>query len=483
MKNICEMYDKEFSNLPEKVLQFGEGNFLRAFADYYIQKADGQGVFCGSVVIAQPTPHGRADFINSQNSQYTVAVRGRENGAVVEEFHRISCISRCINTFEDYSSLVDVAVSDDLQVVISNTTEAGIEFNENDRLADVPYVTYPGKLTALLYERFKARRGGLLILPVELIENNGRVLKKCVLDYARLWRLGEPFEEYIENDCHFCSTLVDRIVTGFPKQDYAALTQRLGYEDKLLTVCEPYNCWIIEGREEWEELFPLARAGLNIKWCSDLSLYRERKVRILNGAHTASVAAAYLSGFDIVRDMTHDAVFEAYIKKLIFEEVIPALDFDKKELTEFAQSVLDRFDNPFIDHRLLDISLNSVSKFRARCLPTLKDYYAKFSKLPSVICFALAALITFFNGRYEDGAFVGRRGGEPYVIKEPKEVTDFFEYAYSCGDTVKAVLESTLLWGEALTEIGGLYEAVKKYYESIAALGMKAAAKRMLDNE
>ncbi|MDD6728610.1 MAG: tagaturonate reductase [Eubacteriales bacterium] len=482
MDSICSKFSKNFKDLPIKVLQFGEGNFLRAFADWYIQKADEKGVFNSKVVMAQPTPHGRADFLNSQDCFYTVALMGRENGQVVESYDRISCVSHCINTFDDYKSLVEIAVSSDLQVVISNTTEAGIAYNESDKFEDVPDVTYPGKLTALLYERFKKNGSGLLILPVELIENNGDVLKKYVLQYASLWQLGDDFCDYINNECKFCSTLVDRIVTGFPKNDYDKITQKLGYDDKLITVCEPYNSWIIQGNPQWAELFPIHKAGLNITWCDDITPYRTRKVRILNGAHTMSVLAGYLAGFDIVRDMMQDELFSRYINKGL-AQVKKTIDLPEKELDAFAAAVLDRFDNPFIDHRLLDISLNSVSKFKARCLPSLLDYVKLTGELPSVICFGLSALIAFYNGTYDGEIFVGHRDGNDYIIKDSKEVTDYFDKAYKTDDVVKAVLENKDFWDIDLTEIDGLYDTVKSYFDSINSLGMKEAVRRAVCGE
>ncbi|MCC8073587.1 MAG: tagaturonate reductase [Clostridiales bacterium] len=475
MKNITQLYKKDFTDLPEKVLQFGEGNFLRAFADWYIEMANRQGIFCGRVVIAQPTPHGTADRINNQNSFYTLLMRGRQNGEIYEQAQHISSVSRCIDTFNDYNSLIEVAKSDDLEVIISNTTEAGISYVKGERLENSPNVSYPAKLTALLFERFKAGKNGLLILPVELIEKNGYYLKKYVLQYADDWSLPKAFSDYINNECKFCSTLVDRIVTGFPKSDYDFVSQKLGYDDKLLTVSEPFNCWIIEGKKEWSDIFPIHKTGLNVVWCDDMTPYRTRKVRILNGGHTMTVLSAYLMGYDIVRDMLKDDVISAFLKKGLFEQVIPTIDLPSDELETFANSVLERFDNPFIDHRLLDISLNSVSKYKARCLCTLIDYYNKFKKYPTVLCFALASLICFYDGEYDGESFVGTRNGEKYIIKDDKSVTDFFEKAYKNDDVVYSVLSNCEFWGENLTEYNGLYSIVKDYYDKIKSKGMRKA--------
>ncbi|MCD7797576.1 MAG: tagaturonate reductase [Clostridiales bacterium] len=297
--------------------------------------------------------------------------------------------------YADCSALINVATSKQLEIIISNITEAGIAYKSEEKQSDVPNTTYPAMLTDLLYCRFSAGRRGVLVLPVELIESNADVLKSYILRYADDWRLGDGFKSYINNECKFCCTLVDRIVTGFPSKDYQQISNRLGYENNFITVCEPYNSWIVQGDKNCANIFSLHKAGLNIKWCDDLSPYRERKVRILNGAHTMSVLSAYLRDFDIVRDMVNDPLFCAYIKKGLFEEVIPTLNLSEKELADFAESVLERFSNPFIDHKLLDISLNSVSKFKSRCLPTILDYKKIIGKLPHILCFALASLIFF----------------------------------------------------------------------------------------
>lgn len=472
MENISAVYEKKFAMLPEKVLQFGEGNFLRAFADWYIELSNRSGIFNGSVVIAKPTSRkAKLDF-EKQNCVYTVAVRGRENGRVVEKYDVITSVSRFISAYDNYNELIEIAKSSDLEIIISNTTEAGIVYVENERLEAAPDFSYPAKLTALLYERFKALGfgSGLLILPVELIENNGTELKKCVLKYAADWKLGADFEAYIDKDCKFCSTLVDRIVTGFPDKDYPQLSSRLGYEDNLLVACEPYHSFIIEGEKEWQEIIPIHKISNHVKWVNDISPYRERKVRILNGAHTMSVLAASLCGFDIVRDMINDKVFNQYIRKGLFNEIIPTLDLPSEELEAFAVSVLERFDNPFIDHKLLDIALNSVSKFRARCLGSIIDYTDRFKKAPEILSFALAALIEFYIEKTD-------------IVRDSEAVIQAFDNAGNSDNAVLCIMKDSSLWGMDLTEISGLYEAVLCAYNDIRKIGMSKAVEKVANYE
>lgn len=483
MKNIKAVCKKSFENLPEKVMQFGEGNFLRAFADWYIEDANRSGVFNGRVVIVQPRAGGHCERINAEDSFYTILMRGRHDGKIVNRAERISSVSRCVNPFSDYNRFLELAKSDDLAVVISNTTEAGIEYIEGERLEDSPNVSYPAKLTVFLFERFREEKPELLILPVELIENNGKALKECVLKYANDWEFGSEFISYIENECRFCSTLVDRIVTGFPSENYAEIANELKYDDPLLVVSEPYISWIIEGNQKWAKDFPIHETGANVIWTNDLTPYRTRKVRILNGAHTMSVFAAYFCGIDIVRDMMHDDLLMKYLKKGIYDEVIKTIDMPKDELISFANSVFERFDNPYIDHKLLDISLNSVSKYRARCLPSLLDYVERFHKIPSVLSFGLASLLCFYKGKYIDGRYMGMRNNAPYEIKDSDAVCSFFVKACNNDDYVKAVLKNVLLWGEDLTKTQGLEKRISEYYNLIQETNMRNAIEKVVNNE
>ncbi|NLA77443.1 MAG: tagaturonate reductase, partial [Clostridiales bacterium] len=355
MKNISEIKEKTHGSLSEKIIQFGEGNFLRAFADYITDTANDAGKFNGSVVLCQPIERGLCDMINSQNGVYTLLMRGVENGEVVEKYKTITSVSRCVNPYADYEEYLAVAKNPELRVVISNTTEAGIAYREGDALTDTPPVSYPAKLAAFLYERYKTFGGahdkGLLVLPVELIESNGTFLKKYILQYASDWGIEAGFAEWINTSCHIANTLVDRIVTGYPRSDAGEICEKLGYEDNLLDTCEPFLFWAIEADPEWARVFPITDLGLDVVFVPDITAYKTRKVRILNGAHTMSVLAAYLSGHDIVLEMMNDDAFSSHIKNALANEIIPFIPLPEQEKADFAASVLERFGNPFIKHR------------------------------------------------------------------------------------------------------------------------------------
>lgn len=458
----------------ETIIQFGEGNFLRAFSDYYIQLAKDGGLDVGDVVICQPRSNTSViNALNKQGCKYNVILRGKHNGAIVDEVKEINCISRCIDTIGEYNKLVDLFKSDNLKIVISNTTEAGICFNDKDNITDSPNVSFPAKVTALLYERYLAGKNGLVFLPVELIENNGDTLKKCVIDYISLWNLENGFLDFVENQCEFCNTLVDRIVTGYVPYN----------NDKCAVTCEPYASWLIQADDKVKAIFPLDKLNSGVTFVNNLSEYRARKVRILNGAHTMSVLAAYHMGFNIVRDMMNDNLMNKFIKKGLFEQIIPTINLPENELVQFANSVLERFDNPFIDHKILDISLNSVSKYKARCLDTLLDYKKITGKFPTVLCFALSSLIYFYNGKFVGDKFMGDRNGEQYEIRDSVDVIESFQQAYKSDDVVKFVLSNKNFWDIDLTSVDGLYELVKSYFDDINLIGVEETIKRVISYE
>ena len=476
MKNIKELHTK--TQRPERILQFGEGNFLRAFADYLVDVMNEQGLFDGSVVICQPIKNGLCDLINEQNGIYTLILRGRENGEATEKTRIIKSVSRCINPYEDFDALLEIARSEDLKIIISNTTEAGIAFSDTDKFTDTPPSSYPGKLTRFLYERYTHFNGSdestLYLLPVELIDNNGAELKNCVKQFAKLWNLDDGFLFWLDK-CSFSNTLVDRIVTGYPKKDIDEFYNKLGYTDPLLDTAEPFFFWAIEDKEGLKDVFPADKSGLGAVFCPDISGYKMRKVRILNGAHTVSVLGAYLSGFDIVRDMMNDSIFENFIITTLKQEVIPYIPLPEKEKENFALSVLERFNNPFIDHRLLDISLNSVSKFKARCLPSLLDN-VKNGNFPKRLFFGLSCLIEFYNGKFNsDNVFTNTRNGIEYEIKDNAEVLEFFNSVNSDPDKITKILRNTDFWDCDLTEIPHATEFVENCCITIENNGVKAA--------
>lgn len=482
MKKINEIIEQKHNKYPEKILQFGEGNFLRAFTDWMINKANQENVYQGSIVLCQPIAQGLSNLINEQDGVYTLAMRGIENGEAVEKIEQITSVSRCINPYEDYNALLKIARSSDLEVIISNTTEAGIVYNEGDKLTDQPPSSFPAKITALLYERYKTFNGdndkGLLFLPVELIDNNGAELKRIVLQYANDWKLDEEFINWIETANKFASTLVDRIVTGYPKDELNYFEDKLEYKDNIIVTSELFNLWVIEGKKEWSDILPIHKTDANVIWTEDVTPYKKRKVRILNGAHTSTVLAAYLSGHDIVLDFMNDDIFKNYLNNVMFKEIIPTLDLPKEELESFAFDVIDRFANPYIKHRLLDISLNSASKFNARCLPSLLEYIESKNEIPVHLTFSLAAFIKFYQGKIIDGNYVGTRfDGTTYTIKDNTEIIEFFANTWSKENVLEVahdVLSNKSLWsGKDLTLIDSLEESVAKYLADMETCNIK----------
>ena len=476
MKTINDVIEKKYGNYPEKVLQFGEGNFLRAFVDWMIDKANRDGIYQGSIVLCQPIAQGLKDMINAQDGVYTLAMRGAENGQPVEKIEVITSVSRCINPYENYEDLMEIARSADLEVVVSNTTEAGIAYHAGDQLTDRPPVSFPAKVTAFLYERYKAFNGdpekGLLFLPVELIDNNGAELKRIVLQYAQEWELGQEFTDWVNTANAFTSTLVDRIVTGYPRDEVSYFEEKLGYKDNIIDTSELFNLWVIEGDKKWADKLPVHKTDANVIWTDDVKPYKKRKVRILNGAHTSTVLAAYLAGFDIVGDFMKDDTVRTFMNNVIYQEVIPTLDLPKEELESFAAAVNDRFANPYIKHKLLDIALNSCSKFNARCLPSLLGYVEEKGVLPKCLTFSLAAFIKFYQGEWKDGVYTGtRKDGTQYPLRDDESVIRFFADAWSENDaegTAEAVLSNKDFWsGKDLTEVPGLKDSVAGYLKEM----------------
>lgn len=470
---------------PVKVLQFGEGNFLRAFVDYWFDMSNEKAGWNGKVALVQPIAQGLTKLINEQQGLYTLYLRGSENGRKVNRKRVISAVDACYNPYDaaDWEKIRQIAVSDDLEYMASNTTEAGIAYVPECRFTDTPPASFPAKVTVLLYERFKAGKPGIVFLSCELIDANGQELKKCVLKHIEDWGLGSGFADYIKNDCLFCSTLVDRIVPGRIRdpKEAAALTQENGYEDDLMDVGEVFGVWYIEGPKELEDRLPFRKAGLNVHVVPEVAPYKKRKVRILNGAHTGFVLGAYLAGFDIVRDCMHDETVHAFMNKILYDEVIPILPLDKADCENFAAAVTDRFNNPFVDHLLMSISLNSTSKWKARDLPSLLEYQEKFGKLPQALCMGFAAYIAFYSTnlqrREEDGLIAVRPAGNEYKIQDDGWVLDFYWDHRDADDAVLVhdVLSNEKMWDQDLTKKEGLESTVLADLKKIRKDGAKAA--------
>lgn len=475
--NIKEKVSK--TEYPIKVIQFGEGNFLRAFVDYMIDIANEKGAFNGGIAIVKPIPFGSLDSFKEQDNIYTVVLRGKENGEVINDSRIITSVSKALDCGEDYDEYMNLARLDTLRFVVSNTTEAGIVLDKNDSFDGLPS-TYPGKLTKFLYERYTAFNGasdkGLIILPVELIEENGKKLKKCVLALSEAWNLPKGFINWI-NECNiFCSTLVDRIVTGYPRGYAEKVFEELGYEDKLVDTGEPFALWVIESDRPINDELPFDKIGLPVIFTNDHKPYKERKVRVLNGAHTSSVLAGYLYGLDIVRDCMNDEIMGEFIHRIVMDEIVPEVNLPLDEVKEFARSVFERFENPYIDHALLSISLNSVSKWKARVLPSFKDHCKNKNKLPRLITFSFAALLAFYssNDLREDGLYAKRANGDEYVIHDDRAVLEFFAKNVGKADFVDAACKSTDLWDEDLSKFYDFTKEASYWYEKIRANAREA---------
>ena len=481
----------------EKILQYGEGNFLRAFVDWMVDILNEKTDFNGSVVIAQPLERGLSDLINSQNGEYTTVLRGVQNGETVEEYRKITAVSRCLNPYHeaDFESYKALATSGELRFVVSNTTEAGIAYHKEAYTPTSVQSSFPAKVTAFLFDRYNHFEGdlskGLIFIPCELIDKNGDFLKEYVLRHSSDWNLGDEFISWVNDACDFTNSLVDRIVPGYPRAEAEELWKKIGWEDQLMASAEIFHLWVIESAKGgYEAELPLQKAGLNVVWTDDMSFYRTRKVRILNGAHTMSVLAAYQAGLDTVQDCIADKeLLYPFMSQGIFNEIIPSMDGSKEELEVYAKDVLERFENPYNPHFLLSISLNSVSKFKTRNLPSLLGYYQKHGALPKLLVFSLAALISFYEGTEFDGAaLIGNRKGQRYLIQDDEAILTFFSGLYKEGGSVEAkaqrlaqnVLANESFWDQDLTNIAGLCELVEGYLTKIWSDGMKSALKELV---
>ena len=474
---------------PEKVMQFGEGNFLRAFVDHFIDIANEKAGFNGKVALVQPIAQGLTDLINQQEGLYTLYLRGTEKGLKVDDKRVISAVSRCINPYSDWDQVLELARSEDLEIIVSNTTEAGIVHDTESTFDQHPPVSFPAKLTRVLYERFTAGRKGIVMLSCELIDNNGKELLKCVNQYIDDWKLSDDFRRWVNGENVFCSTLVDRIVPGRIRdpKEAEALAAANGYEDPLTDVGEVFGIWVIEGPEGLEDRLPFKQAGTPVIVVPDVTPYKKRKVRILNGAHTGFVLGAYLAGYDIVRDCMHDEVVLGYMNKMLYDEVIPTLPLDKNDLKEFARAVQDRFNNPFVNHELMSISLNSTSKWRARNMPTFLDYTKEKETLPPCLTTSFAAYIAFYSNDVKElndkGLVCRRPKGNEYTVSDDRPVLEFF-YTHrndSEEDLAHAVMANTEMWGQDLTEVPGFEEAVVRILKQIRTEGALAAYRACLE--
>lgn len=465
---------------PERVIQFGEGNFLRAFADWMIHQMNEKAAFNGSVVVIQPIRHGMVDKLNEQDCLYHVNLQGLDKGEKVNSLTLVSSISRALNPYEDYESFMKLAEQPEIRFVISNTTEAGIVFDPACKLEDKPAASYPGKLTQLLYHRYLTFKGdpakGLLIFPCELIFLNGHKLKETIYQYIDLWNLDEAFKAWFTDSCGVYATLVDRIVPGFPQKEIDEIKTKLNYDDNLVVQAEVFHLWVIEAPTEVAKEFPADKAGLNVLFVPSEEPYHERKVTLLNGPHTVLSPVSFLSGVDIVRDACQHEVLGRFIRKVMYEELLQTLDLPKDELTQFANDVWERFNNPFVDHAVVSIMLNSFPKYQTRDLPGLKKYLERTGELPKGLVLGLAAIITYYRGGV-------RNDGAKIELNDAPEIIELLQNLWATGDVRKVaegVVGAAAIWGEDLNAIPGLTALVEYYLQAIEEKGMIHVVKELV---
>ena len=466
---------------PERIIQFGEGNFLRAFVDWIISNMNEKTDFNSSVVVVQPIDKGMVDALNAQDCLYHVNLQGLNNGEVVNSFRMIDVISRALNPYSQYNDFMALAEQPEMRFVISNTTEAGINFDPSCKLEDAPANSYPGKLTQLLYHRFKHFNGdkskGLIIFPCELSFLNGHKLKETIYQYIELWNLGEEFKSWFETVCGVYATLVDRIVPGFPRKDIDNIKTKLDFDDNLVVQGEAFHLWVIEAPESVAEEFPANKAGLNVLFVPSEEPYHERKVTLLNGPHTVLSPVAFLSGVNIVRDACRHEVIGKFIKRVMFDELMETLNLPKEELKKFADDVLERFNNPFVDHQVTSIMLNSFPKYATRDLPGVKEYLKRKGVLPEGLVLGLAAIIVYYKG--------GKRAdGVEIVPNDAPEIMAMLTSLWNDGSVenlVKTVLADTSIWGEDLNTIPGLADRVIYYINKIQSEEMLQTVKDLVD--
>jgi len=436
--------------MKETVIQFGEGNFLRGFFDSFLDTMNKKGLYDGKAVVIQPRAGGKCGLLSAQDCRYNLYLRGIEKGEIVSEHSLIESISRAVDPYKNYEEYISLADNEDFRFIISNTTESGIAFDENCRFDDKPCTSFPGKLTQLLYRRYKNGMRGFILLPCELIDNNGYALRDCVLKYADHWKLPEGFTKWVKEENIFSNTLVDRIVTGYPDDETAALHP----EDRFLDTAEIFHLWVIEGN--FEDELPLKKAGFNVIWTDDAKPYKKIKVRILNGAHTSMVTGAILAGIETVGECMQDETVSAFLSKCMNEEILPTIG-DNSESREFMNSVFDRFRNPFIKHKLRSISLNCVSKFSVRVLETILEYKGQRGTYPKALSMSLALLIHFYKNDTPDDS--------DSVIEKLR------------NGTVYDILSDTSLWHR---DISDMTDTVEKYCDIIGKLGAKGAMEWIL---
>lgn len=464
---------------PERIIQFGEGNFLRAFVDWIVWNMNKKAGFNSGIVVVQPIDKGMVDMLNEQDCLYHLNLQGLDKGKEVDSMDLIDVITRGLNPYTQFGEYMKLAENPEMRFVISNTTEAGITFDASCKLDDAPASSYPGKLTQLLYHRYKTFNGdqskGLIIFPCELIFHNGRELKKCIEQYIDLWKLGADFKAWFESACAVYSTLVDRIVPGYPKDTIDEITARIGVKDNLVVKAEIFHLWVIEAPASVAAEFPADKAGLNVLFVPSEAPYHERKVTLLNGPHTVLSPVGYLSGLDTVKEVCEDADTGRYVHKVMYDELLPTLNLPEEELKQFANDVLERFRNPFVKHFVTSIMLNSFPKFKTRDLPGLKTYLERKGTLPKGLVLGLAGIVTYYKG--------GKRGNDAITPNDDPAIIELLKTLWATGDVAqvaKGVLAADFIWGEDLNKVAGLTQALTDNLSIIQSKGMRETVKSIL---
>lgn len=450
-----------------KIAQFGEGNFLRTFADAYFDTLNKEGGESYSVDIVKPITFGNLDKFKKQNNKYHIVLRGVKNGAPVEDVYKIDVINSAISPFEEYDKYLALAKDKDLKIIVSNTTEAGICFSPEDDFNGFSAITYPAKLTKFLFERFNAGLHGVYIMPVELIDNNADELCSCVNKYIELWKLPEAFKRWNDEENYYCNTLVDRIVSGYPKDEETKkrLTELIGEEDELVSVGEPFGLWAVENKGEIGRFIKAGKHNIEVVLTNDIKYYKKRKVRVLNGSHTNLVAAGLWLGKTFVYDCMTDKCLYKFVNDTLSDEIIPFVSDDTAATTAFAESVKERFLNPYLNHMLKSIALNSISKWKARVLPSFKDYYEKHGKIPENLTKGFACLMAMYKVTVSggDGKYYAKLPHGDVEIIDDKKYLDFF----ANGGCVIKFMQDESVWGEDLTKYEGFAQTVKTYVKKL----------------
>jgi tagaturonate reductase len=479
MEKLSRATVKGAQTYPERIIQFGEGNFLRAFVDWIVWNMNKKADFNSSVVVVQPIDKGMVDMLNEQDCLYHLNLQGLDKGKTVDSIDMIDVISRGLNAYTQNDEFMKLADQPEMRFVISNTTEAGIAFDPACKLEDKPASSYPGKLVQLLYRRYKTFNGdmskGLIIFPCELIFHNGKELKKCINQYIQHWNLGSDFQAWFDGACGVYSTLVDRIVPGYPKDTIDEILAKIQVQDNLVVKAEIFHFWVIEAPESVAKEFPADKAGLNVLFVPDEDPYHKRKVTLLNGPHTVLSPVGYLSGLDTVREICEDPILGKFVNKAMNEELMSTIDLPKDQLEQYSADVMERFRNPFVKHFVTSIMLNSFPKFKARDLPGLKIYTEKNGKLPDALTLGLAGIITYYKG--------GKRGNDEITPNDDAAIIELLNKLWATGDIKKVtegVLGAEFIWGEDLNKIPGLTAKIENYLTAIQEKGMLEVVKTIV---